>query len=57
MRSVSKLSLSKIAGVTPGAVSKAISRGKLDVLPDGSIDADAEKSVIFVTSAKARKKP
>lgn len=50
MRPVSKLSLSKLADVSPAAVTKAIREGRLVTLPDGSIDADSPECAAYISS-------
>ena len=57
MRPITKTDLSRLAGVSQAAVSKAVRQGKLPVLPDGTIDADAPECVAYISARDDRKKP
>ena len=54
--SVSQRAFAKIAGVSPRAVRKAISAGRIDVLADGTIDAEAALARWRSTTDPARTK-
>jgi hypothetical protein len=57
MRPITKTDLSRLAGVSQAAVSKAVRQGKIPVLPDGTIDADAPECVAYIAARSDRKKP
>ena len=58
MRPITKTDLSKLAGVSQAAVSKAVREGRVIALPDGTIDADSLGCVAYIrakTEQKQRK--
>jgi phage terminase Nu1 subunit (DNA packaging protein) len=56
MRPITKTDLSRLSGVSQAAVSKAVRQGKLPVLPDGTIDADAPECIAYISARDDRKK-
>jgi phage terminase Nu1 subunit (DNA packaging protein) len=57
VRPITKTDLARLAGVSQAAVSKAVRQGKVPVLPDGSIDADAPECIAYISARDDRKKP
>jgi hypothetical protein len=47
----------ELAGVTPGAITLAIKRGKLESQPDGSIDTEGESAKKYLAEQKMKRSP
>ena len=56
VRTITKTDLARLAGVSQAAISKAVRHGKIPVLTDGSIDADAPECVSYISAKSGRKK-
>lgn len=55
MRPITKTDLSKLAGVSQAAVSKAVREGRVPHLPDGTIDADSTECIAYITAKTEQK--